>query len=124
MARYFTTGHLWIDVEGGLAKVGLTDRGQSLLGELVLVQVPLPGCTLAKGEPAVLVESVKAATEIASPLGGTILQGNAAAEDDPGLVNAAPENAGWLFRLTLADRTELNGLMDDAAYRQFVAGIA
>ena len=121
MPRSFTPTHQWIDVHGGTATVGLTARGQALLGELVLVALPKPGRRLAHGEEAVVVESVKAASGIPSPLSGTVTAANALAEDDPALVNADPEGAGWLFRLTLADRSELDALMTETAYRGLLA---
>ena len=107
MTRYYTDTHQWIDVMGKVATVGLTDQGQSLLGSLVLVEVPRSGRRLAKGEASVLVESVKAASELLSPLSGTVIEGNARVESDPALVNDDPEGDGWLFKMTVTDMTEL-----------------
>ena len=89
----------------------------------MFVEVPKPGAVLAKGKEAAVVESVKAASDIYSPVGGTVTEGNAAIEEDPALVNSDAEGAGWFFKLTIADTAELEGLMDESAYRDFVAGL-
>ena len=123
MTRYFTEEHEWIDVDGDTATVGITAHAQSQLGDIVFVEVPKPGAVLAKGREAAVVESVKAASDIYSPVGGTVTEGNAAIEDDPALVNSDAEGAGWFFKLTIADTAELEGLMDESAYRDFVAGL-
>ena len=123
MTRYFTEEHEWIDVEGDIATVGITDHAQSQLGDIVFVEVPQAGTVLAKGKEAAVVESVKAASDVYSPIGGTVTEGNAAIEDDPALVNADAEDSGWFFKLTIADAGELDGLMDEAAYREFVASL-
>jgi glycine cleavage system H protein len=120
MTRYFTEEHEWIDVDGDTATVGTTDHAQGQLGDIVFVEVPQPGTVLAKGKEAAVVESVKAASDVYSPIGGTVTEGNAAIEADPALVNADAEGAGWFFRLTIADTGELEGLMDEAAYKDFV----
>lgn len=124
MTRYFTEDHEWIDVEGETATVGITDHAQEQLGDIVFVEVPKAGVVLAKGREAAVVESVKAASDIYSPVGGTVTEGNTAIEDDPALVNSDAEGAGWFFKLTIADTAELEGLMDESAYRDFVAGLA
>ena len=123
MTRYFTEEHEWIEVDGDTATVGITDHAQGQLGDIVFVEVPKPGTVLAKGGEGGVVESVKAASDVYSPIGGTVTEGNAAIEDDPALVNADAEGAGWFFRLTLSDAGELAGLMDEPAYREFVAGL-
>jgi glycine cleavage system H protein len=124
MTRYFTEEHEWIEVDGETATVGITDHAQGQLGDIVFVEVPSAGTLLAKGKEAAVVESVKAASDVYSPVSGTVTEGNTAIEDDPALVNADAEGAGWFFKLTLSDAGELEGLMDDAAYREFVAGLA
>ena len=121
MTRYFTEEHEWIEVEGDTATVGITDHAQGQLGDIVFVEVPKPGTVLAKGKEAAVVESVKAASDVYSPVSGTVTEGNGAIEDDPALVNSDAEGAGWFFKLTLSDTTELDGLMDDAAYKEFAA---
>ena len=123
MARYFTEEHEWIDVEGGTATVGITDYAQSQLGDLVFIEVPETGTELVKGGEAATVESVKAASDVYSPVSGTVTHANEALGDDPALVNSDPEGEGWFFRLTIADPGELEGLMDKAAYAAFVASL-
>ncbi|AHE53319.1 glycine cleavage system protein GcvH [Sphingomonas sanxanigenens] len=120
MSRYFTDEHEWIDVDGEVATVGITDYAQSQLGDIVFVDVPEAGKTVAKGDDAAVVESVKAASDVYAPVSGTVIEGNAALADEPALVNSDPEGDGWFFKLTLADASELDGLMDEAAYQAFV----
>jgi glycine cleavage system H protein len=124
MTRYFTEEHEWIDVDGDTATVGITDHAQSQLGDIVFVEVPKAGSVLAKGKEAAVVESVKAASDVYSPISGTVTEGNQAIEDDPALVNSDAEGAGWFFRLTIADTSELEGLMDESGYRAFVDSAA
>jgi glycine cleavage system H protein len=119
MTRYFTEEHEWIDVDGDTATVGITDYAQGQLGDIVFVEVPSEGASLTKGGDAAVVESVKAASDVYSPVSGTVTEGNPALADDPALVNTAPETDGWFFKLTIADKTELDGLMDDSAYKAF-----
>ena len=121
MTRYFTEDHEWIEVDGQTATVGITDYAQSQLGDIVFVEVPEEGKEIAKGDEAAVVESVKAASDVYSPVSGTVLEGNAALGDNPGLVNEEPEGDGWFFKLTLSDPEELQGLMDETAYAAFVA---
>ena len=123
MTRFYTDEHEWIDVDGDSACVGITDYAQSQLGDIVFVDLPEAGARLAKSGDAAVVESVKAASDVYAPVSGTVIEGNAALSDDPGLVNSDPEGAGWFFRLTLDDAAELDGLMDAAAYKAFVAGL-
>ena len=123
MPRYFTEEHEWIEVDGDIATIGITDYAQAQLGDIVFVEVPAEGRELAKGDEAAVVESVKAASDVYSPVSGSVTEGNAALEDDPALVNSAPETDGWFFKLTVADAGELDGLMDEAAYKDFVAGL-
>ncbi|MXO74939.1 glycine cleavage system protein GcvH [Altererythrobacter aerius] len=119
MTRYFTEDHEWIDVDGNAATVGITDYAQGQLGDIVFVEVPGEGTEVTKGGDAAVVESVKAASDVYSPVTGTVTEGNPALEDDPALVNTAPESDGWFFKLTIADAAELDGLMDEAAYKAF-----
>ena len=123
MTRDFTDEHEWIDVDGITATVGITDYAQSQLGDIVFVEVPASGATVKKGGDAAVVESVKAASDVYAPVTGTIIEGNGALEGDPALVNSDPEGDGWFFKLTLSDPSELDGLMDNAAYKAFVAGL-
>lgn len=119
MTRYFTQDHEWIEVDGDTATVGITDYAQGQLGDIVFVEVPSEGTALSKGGEAAVVESVKAASDVYSPVSGTVTEGNPSLEDDPALVNTAPEGDGWFFKLTISDAGELDGLMDEAAYKAF-----
>jgi glycine cleavage system H protein len=121
MSRYFTEDHEWVDVDGEIGTVGITDYAQSQLGDIVFVEVPAEGKQLAKGDDAAVVESVKAASDVYSPVSGTVVEGNADLADDPALVNGSAEEDGWFFKLTLSDPSELESLMDEAAYAAFVA---
>ena len=123
MPRYFTEEHEWIDVEGDLGTVGITDYAQGQLGDITYVDLPEPGSSFAKGDSAAVVDSVKAASDVYSPVSGTISEANAALADAPELVNTDAELGGWLFRLTLSDPSELSGLMDEAAYQAFTEGL-
>jgi glycine cleavage system H protein len=120
MTTYFTREHEWIKVDGGTATVGITDHAQEALGDIVFTEVPEAGKQLAKGQEAAVVESVKAASDVYSPVTGEVTEGNQAVVDDPSLVNSDPEGAGWFFRINLADASELDGMMDEAAYRDWV----
>jgi glycine cleavage system H protein len=120
MPRYFTQDHEWIDVDGDSATVGITDYAQGQLGDVVFVEVPESGRSVAKGGDAAVVESVKAASDVYAPVSGTVTEGNADLDADPSLVNSAPEGDGWFFRMTLSDPSELEGLMDEAAYQAYV----
>ncbi len=123
MARYFTDEHEWIDVDGDTATVGITDYAQGQLGDIVFVELPGTGTDLAKGKDAAVVESVKAASDVYAPISGTVVEGNGALDEDPSLVNSSPEDAGWFFKLSIADKGELEGLMDEAAYKTFCDGL-
>jgi glycine cleavage system H protein len=123
MTRYFTQDHEWIEVDGETATVGITDYAQSQLGDIVFAEVPATGATLKKGGDAAVVESVKAASDVYAPVSGTVTEGNGALGDDPALVNSDPEGDGWFFRVTLSDPSELDSLMDEAAYKTFVDGL-
>ena len=121
MARYFSEEHEWIEVEGDTGTVGITDYAQGQLGDITFVEVPDAGASFGKGDAAAVVESVKAASDVYSPVSGTVTESNVALADAPELVNTDPETGGWLFRITLSDASELGGLMDEAAYKSFSA---
>lgn len=123
MTRYFTDEHEWIDVDGTSATVGITDYAQGQLGDIVFVEVPAAGTQVKKGGDAAVVESVKAASDVYAPVSGTVTQGNGALDGDPALVNSDPEGDGWFFKLTLSDPSELDELMDEAAYKAYVNGL-
>ena len=121
--RYFTDEHEWIDVAGDVATVGITDYAQGQLGDIVFVELPDVGVTLDKGGDAAVVDSVKAASDVYAPISGEVTEGNSALEEEPALVNTSPEEDGWFFRMTVVDASELEGLMDEAAYKEFVANL-
>ncbi|MDQ0251732.1 glycine cleavage system protein GcvH [Sphingomonas sp. Sphisp140] len=121
MSRYFTEDHEWIDVDGDTATVGITEYAQSQLGDIVFVEVPEEGKEVSKGDDAAVVESVKAASDVYAPVSGTVIEGNEALADNPALVNEDPEGEGWFFKLTLADTSELDSLMNDSAYQEYVS---
>jgi glycine cleavage system H protein len=118
--RYYTTQDEWIEVEGTSATVGITDYAQGQLGDIVFVDLPEPGRVVERGKEVAVVESVKTAADVYAPVSGTVTQANAALADNPALVNEQAEGAGWFFRLTLSDPSELEGLMDAAAYQAFL----
>ena len=119
MSLYFTKEHEWIRVDGDTATVGITDFAQAQLGDVVFVEVPEAGRQVTKGSEAAVVESVKAASDVYAPISGEVMEGNQALVDDPALVNSDPEGEGWFFRLRLSNEGELEGLMDQEAYRAF-----
>lgn len=118
---YFTEDHEWIRVEGGVATVGITDYAQEQLGDLVFVELPQAGRVMKKGDVAVVVESVKAASDVYAPADGEILEANAALSADPALVNSAATGDGWLWKMKLADESQLAGLLDEAGYKAHIA---
>ena len=119
MTTYFTREHEWIKVDGDMATVGITDHAQEALGDIVFTEVPDAGKQLSKGQEAAVVESVKAASDVYSPVSGEVTGANQALVDDPSLANTDPEGEGWFFQLRLSDPSELDGLMDAAAYKSF-----
>ena len=123
MSRYFTDEHEWIDVEGEIATVGITDYAQEQLGDIVFVELPVEGATFEKGDDAAVVESVKAASDVYAPISGEVVEANGALEEEPALVNSDAEEDGWFFKLRIADASELEGLMNEAAYKKFVASL-
>lgn len=119
MSLYFTKDHEWIRVESDSATVGISDHAQAALGDIVFAEVPEPGRRVSKGDEAAVVESVKAASDIYAPASGEVTESNPALADDPAIINRDAEGEGWFFRLTLSDPSELDGLMDEAAYRDW-----
>lgn len=115
---YYTEDHEWIRVEGGVATVGITNYAQEQLGDLVFVDLPAPGASASKGDTLVVVESVKAASDVFSPVDGEIKSVNEALSSEPGLVNSAAESDGWLWSMSIADASQLDGLMDAEAYQK------
>jgi glycine cleavage system H protein len=120
MTVYFTKEHEWVRVEGDTATIGISDHAQEALGDIVFAEVPDAGKQVARGQEAAVVESVKAASDVYAPVSGEVIEGNSALADDPSLVNRDPEGEGWFFKLKLSDPGELDGLMDEGAYRDWV----
>ena len=118
----FMKSHEWARVEDkGTVTCGISDHAQGLLGDLVYVELPSVGDTVKAGNACAVVESVKAASDVYAPVSGEVVEGNAAIADDPALVNRDPEGEGWFFKLKLSNPSELDGLMDENAYREFLA---
>ena len=123
MPRYFTRDHEWIDVDGASARVGITAYAQSQLGDITFVEVPAVGAVLVRGDSAAVIDSVKAASDVYAPVGGTVTAINAALEEAPDLVNSASESDGWLWDMDLADLSEVDDLLDAEAYAELVAAL-
>jgi glycine cleavage system H protein len=123
MTRYFTQEHEWIDVDGDTGTVGITDYAQGQLGDITFVELPAEGAVVGKGDSVSVVDSVKAASDVYAPVSGTVAEVNPALADAPELVNSDAETGGWLYRLTLSDPAELDGLMDEGAYKSFVESL-
>ena len=122
MTMKFTTDHVWIQsLDATTAQVGITVHAQDALGDVVFIEFPKVGATYAKGDVCGVVESVKAAADLFMPASGTVTELNEALRDEPGLANTDPLAAGWFFKMTVADASQLDGLMDTAAYQQFAA---
>ncbi len=119
MSLYFTKDHEWIRLEGDVATVGITDHAQHALGDIVFAEVPDSGKRLKKGDDAAVVESVKAASDVYAPVSGEVIQGNGAIAEEPALINSDPQGNGWFFTMKLSDTSELDGLMDEAAYTAY-----
>jgi glycine cleavage system H protein len=120
MSLYFTKDHEWIRVDGDTATIGISNHAQEQLGDIVFVEVPDGGRRVSKGQEAAVVESVKAASDVYAPVSGEVTEGNQALADDPALINSDPEGQGWFFKLKLDNPSELDGLMDEAAYREWI----
>lgn len=123
MTIYYSEDHEWINVEGNSGTVGITDYAQNALGDIVFVEVPEVGDDFAKGDEVAVVESVKAASEIYSPVSGEITAVNEELEDNAALVNTSPNGDGWFFKISISDSSELESLLDEAGYKNFIAGL-
>lgn len=119
--RYFTQDHEWLTVEAGVATIGITDYAQEQLGDIVYVELPEAGRKLTRGEAAVVVESVKAASDVYAPIAGEVTESNGALAEDPAKINQSPEADAWLWKMKISDMGELDGLMDEAAYKEHIA---
>lgn len=118
--RKFTDEHEWLTLDGDVATVGITEHATTQLGDLVFVELPKIGATLAKGQGAAVVESVKAASDVFAPLDGEVVEVNEAVTQDPALVNTDPLGKGWLYRIRLANAADFDGLLDEAAYKALI----
>lgn len=116
----FTDEHEWLTRDGDVATVGITGHAAGQLGDLVFIELPKVGNALKKGAAAAVVESVKAASDVFAPLDGEVTEINEAVTADPALVNTDPEGAGWLYRIRLANASDFDGLMDEAAYKALI----
>ena len=116
----YTKDHEYVRIEGGEGVVGISDYAQQQLGDVVFAETPAIGKTLKKGDPAAVVESVKAASDVFAPASGVVVAVNSEVESTPGLINEDALGRGWLYRLKLADPTELDSLMDESAYADFL----
>lgn len=123
MSTKYSEEHEWVAIDGDTATVGITDYAQQQLGDVVFVEVPQAGKSVDKGDEVAVVESVKAASEIYAPVSGKVTAGNEALEDAPATINSGAESDGWIFKMTIADATELDGLMDAAAYADHIASL-
>ncbi|MBP6780718.1 MAG: glycine cleavage system protein GcvH [Ottowia sp.] len=121
MTVKYSEDHEWIKVEGDIATVGITQHAQDALGDVVFVELPEVGKTYAQKDTAGVVESVKAAADVYMPVSGEIVEINQALADEPSLANSDPMGAGWFFKVKLSDASQLDALMDEAAYKAFAA---
>jgi glycine cleavage system H protein len=119
----FTDQHEWLLIDGDVAKVGITDYAQEQLGDVVFVELPQPGTEFNQGDEAAVVESVKAAAEVYAPVTGEIVEANNGLEDDPAVINSDAQGEGWFFTIKMSDAGELETLMDEAGYKDFIAGL-
>jgi len=123
MTTKYTEDHEWIKIDGDTGTVGISAYAAKALGDVVFVELPEIGAEFDKGDEAAVVESVKAASEVYSPVGGEVIEVNGMLEDAPETVNAAPDGEGWFLKLKLSDASELDALMDEAAYKAFCEGL-
>lgn len=119
----FTKDHEWVRLEGNVAVVGITEHAQEALGDVVFVELPEAGRAVAEGEACAVVESVKAASDVYSPLAGVVVEVNQAIVDEPAMVNREATGEGWFFKLRLADVAAFDGLLDAAGYEDFLASL-
>lgn len=123
MTTRYSSDHEWIRMEGDVAVIGITDYAQEQLGDVVYVELPDTGRKVKPGDDAAVVESVKAASEVYAPVSGEVVEVNGALADNPALVNEDPAGAGWFLKVRLSNPSEIEGLMDEAAYKAYVADL-
>ena len=119
----FTEDHEWVRVDGEIGTIGISDYAQEQLGDVVFVELPDIGKTIAKGDEAAVVESVKAASEVYAPVEGEVTEVNEALNDNPGLINSDAQGDGWFLKIKVTDASQLEALMDEAAYKTYVEGL-
>lgn len=124
MSVKYTKDHEWVRVEGDVATVGISDYAQESLGDIVFVEVPDVGASFAKGDEAAVVESVKAASEVYAPVSGEVTAVNDDLSGDPSLVNSSAMEKGWFFKIKLSDPSEVNDLMDEGQYKDYLETIS
>ena len=124
MSVKYSKDHEWVTVENGIATIGITNHAQEQLGDVVFIELPAIGKSVAAHEQAAVVESVKAASEVYAPVDGEVTEVNEALADTPALVNEDPEGAGWFVKLKLSNAGQLAALMDEAAYKAYVEGLS
>ena len=120
MTTLYTSDHEWLRIEGDVATIGITDYAQSQLGDIVFIELPKVGRSFKKTEAVAVVESVKAASDVYAPVDGEIVDANGALSSEPALVNSSATGDGWLWKMKLADKGQLEGLMDEAAYKKHI----
>ncbi len=123
MTTYYTKDHEWIRVEGDTGTVGITSYAAGQLGDVVYVELPETGATIAKGDGFAVVESAKAASDVYAPISGSVVEANTGLADAPEKVNDAAESDAWFVRIKIADTADLDGLMDLAAYTAYCEGL-
>jgi len=123
MSTYYTEDHEWISVDGETGTVGISAYASKQLGDVVFVELPDIGASFDKGDEAAVVESVKAASEVYTPIGGEVTEVNSTLEDAPETVNLSPDGDGWFFKIKIADTDELSSLMDEAKYKAYCDGL-
>ena len=121
--RKYTDEHEWIDIDGAIATIGISDYAQGQLGDIVFVELPEAGRSLAQGDEAAVIESVKAASEVYAPASGEVTEPNPDLDADPGKVNADATGEGWLYKMKITDAGELDDLMDEDEYKGYVEGL-
>ena len=120
MSIKFTNDHEWVEVDGDIAIVGITNYAQEQLGDVVFIELPETGDTIDQGDETGVIESVKAASEVYAPVSGEIIEVNDALADDPALANSSAEADGWMYKIKLSDPDQLDELMDKGAYDAYV----
>lgn len=120
MAKFYAKSHEWVELDGDVATIGISNYAQNALGDITYVETPAPGTAFQAGAVLGVVESVKAVSDVYAPVSGVVVEGNAALEDDPGAVNRDPEGEGWICKFSGVSADELASLMNESAYQDYV----